>query len=224
MEVRGRRRAEVVGLFFSTKMKTKQEERKAFNFLRSYFRQLQELPDDKRLRLYDSICSFSFDGHEPDNLEDWIERAVWEGIKGTLEPSRRGWCDKMGIPYEGGMQPPCQGGSNTPYQQKREEEERGVKKKEEKKEVKFEIVLPFDSDNFQAQWQLWKQYKKQQHRFSYKAPPSEQAALTNLANMAQGQEKKAIDIIHYTMANGWKGFVAPKPKEDLNGMINVADL
>jgi len=28
--------------------------------------------------------------------------------------------------------------------------------------------------------------------------------------MATNQERKAIEILHHTMANGWKGFVEPK--------------
>jgi hypothetical protein len=48
------------------------------------------------------------------------------------------------------------------------------------------------------------------HRFTYKSEASEQAALTQLQKMATNQERKAIEILHYTMANGWKGFVEPK--------------
>ena len=140
-------------------------------------------------------------------------------MKGTLEPSRRGWCDKMGTPYEGGAEPPCQGVVGTPYQQKRREERR---EEEESKEEK-QVFLPFETDTFRAQWQLWKQYRKQQHRFSYKSPASEQAALTELGKMSGSQEKKAISILHHTMAHGWRGFVEPK-EEESNGMINVADI
>ena len=86
-----------------------------------------------------------------------------------------------------------------------------------------EIVLPFDSENFKAQWQLWKAYKKKQHRFTYKHEASEQAALTSLSNMATGQERKAIAILHYTMANGWKGFVAPKD-EGTSTKMTVEDI
>ena len=80
-----------------------------------------------------------------------------------------------------------------------------------KKETKeSELVFPFHSENFVYQWQIWKTYKKEQHRFTYKSEASEQAALTQLQKMATNQERKAIEILHYTMANGWKGFVEPK--------------
>ena len=72
------------------------------------------------------------------------------------------------------------------------------------------LVFPFQSENFIQQWQIWKQYKKEQHKFTYKSEASEQAALTQLQKMATNRELKAIEIIHHTMANGWKGFVEPK--------------
>ena len=72
------------------------------------------------------------------------------------------------------------------------------------------LVFPFNSENFIYQWQIWKQYKKEQHKFTYKSEASEQAALTLLQKMATNRELKAIEIIHHTMANGWKGFVEPK--------------
>jgi hypothetical protein len=80
-----------------------------------------------------------------------------------------------------------------------------------KKETKeSNLIFPFHSENFVYQWQIWKTYKKEQHRFTYKSEASEQAALTQLQKMATNQERKAIEILHHTMANGWKGFVEPK--------------
>ena len=76
--------------------------------------------------------------------------------------------------------------------------------------IKIELVFPFHSENFVYQWQIWKTYKKEQHRFTYKSEASEQAALTQLQKMSTNQERKAIEILHHTMANGWKGFVEPK--------------
>ena len=93
------------------------------------------------------------------------------------------------------------------------------------KETK-EIVSPFQSENFIQQWQIWKQYKKEQHKFTYKSEASEQAALTQLQKMATNQERKAIEIIHHTMANGWKGFVEPKTdprKETQEAFKSVKD-
>ena len=100
------------------------------------------------------------------------------------------------------------------------------KEYKESKEVKKEqeVFLPFDTDVFKSQWQLWKQYRKQQHRFTYKSPASEQAALTELGKMSSNQERAAISILHHTMAHGWRGFVAPKEEDNSTKMINVADI
>jgi hypothetical protein len=76
--------------------------------------------------------------------------------------------------------------------------------------IKRELIFPFHSENFVYQWQIWKTYKKEQHRFTYKSEATEQAALTQLQKMSTNQERKAIEILHHTMANGWKGFVEPK--------------
>lgn len=75
------------------------------------------------------------------------------------------------------------------------------------------VLLPFKSENFKKQWILWKDYKSKEHKFKYKTPQSEMAALKELINLANGKEEEAIEIIHHSMGNGWKGFFKPtKPK------------
>jgi hypothetical protein len=34
------------------------------------------------------------------------------------------------------------------------------------------LIFPFHSENFVYQWQIWKTYKKEQHRFTYKSEAS----------------------------------------------------
>jgi hypothetical protein len=43
----------------------------------------------------------------------------------------------------------------------------GILLKKETKER--ELIFPFHSENFVYQWQIWKTYKKEQHRFTYKS-------------------------------------------------------
>lgn len=83
-----------------------------------------------------------------------------------------------------------------------------------------EVVFPF-GEYFKSQWDLWKQYKLQQHRFKYKSPATEQAALKQLQNMAQGQEQRAVEILHFTMANGWKGFVLPRANSNRQTIMDM---
>jgi hypothetical protein len=81
--------------------------------------------------------------------------------------------------------------------------------KKEPKEAIIEVVkiqYPFFTENFKTQWQLWKVYKSKEFNFKYKSIESEQAALTELSNLSQKSEKKAIEIINQSMAKGWKGF------------------
>lgn len=74
-------------------------------------------------------------------------------------------------------------------------------------EVKAKVmVMPFDSENFREIWQIWKDYKMQQFRFTYKSEITEQAALNSLVELSGGKEIEAIQIIKQSMANTWKGF------------------
>jgi hypothetical protein len=81
----------------------------------------------------------------------------------------------------------------------REEKKREEKRKEE------DMVMPFDSKEFLKTWTLWKSYKYEQFKFSYKGKTSEQAALKNLSELSGGNEVTAIKIIHQSITNSWKG-------------------
>lgn len=76
----------------------------------------------------------------------------------------------------------------------------------DKTREKKKIVFPFDSDEFRDQWQQWKIYKRDEFDFKYKSIQSEQAGLTKLGNLSDGDQKTAIAIMHQSMENGWKGF------------------
>jgi hypothetical protein len=89
-----------------------------------------------------------------------------------------------------------------------------VRNKGEKFKIK-EIVFPFDSENFMQAWNLWKQYKKEQFRFTYQSI-GEQAALKDLAKLANGDETKAVELIHHAISKSWKG-IYPKTEDKKNG-------
>lgn len=73
------------------------------------------------------------------------------------------------------------------------------------------IITPFESADFKAQWELWKQYALDQHKFEYYSDAAQQAALSELGNLSKYDEAAAIAIMHQSMANGWKGFFEVKP-------------
>jgi|SRR5882757_8412100 len=70
---------------------------------------------------------------------------------------------------------------------------------------KTKIVNPF-GDKFQLSWDLWKLYKKEAHKFTYKSPISEQSAINGLVEMSGGVEDKAVAIIKQSLENQWEGF------------------
>lgn len=76
------------------------------------------------------------------------------------------------------------------------------------------VINPF-SDSFEKNWELWKLYKKQAHRFTFATIMSEQAGLNNLVELAEGDEEHAVRIINNAMANNWKGlWKIHNPKKD----------
>lgn len=76
-----------------------------------------------------------------------------------------------------------------------------------------EVVLPFDSENFATAWDEWKDYKKKQHKFQYKTSTSEQQGVNLLQRESNKDEATAIEMLHYAMAKGYKGWV---PADDVN--------
>lgn len=89
------------------------------------------------------------------------------------------------------------------------------KRKEEKRKDKEKgIIFPFDTLDFLKWWDLWKEYKKNEHKFQYKSKISEQAALKKISELANNDEQTAIEIIEQSIANGYKGLF--KLKENNN--------
>jgi len=76
------------------------------------------------------------------------------------------------------------------------------------------VTIPFTSEDFQQSWELWKEYKYEQFRFKY-TPIGEQSKLNSLVKLADGFEQNAIEIINYSMGQGYKGLF--KIKTNNNG-------
>lgn len=72
-----------------------------------------------------------------------------------------------------------------------------------KKSKKKRVIMPFPE--FEETWTAWKEYKKTEHRFTFKSTDTEQAALHHLAKIANQNATTATTIIHTSIANGWKG-------------------
>lgn len=82
--------------------------------------------------------------------------------------------------------------------------------------MKQEIIYPFSSSRFEDTWLMWKAYKKEQFRFTYK-PMGEQAALKALGEDSDHNEELAIQMIYRAMACGYRGIfpIKTQPKKEL---------
>lgn len=95
-----------------------------------------------------------------------------------------------------------------------------VKKSKEEKSKEKGVIFPFDSSEFYKAWNNWLSYKKSEFNFSYKSAQSEQSALKKLSTLSQANESVAIQIIHESMSNGWKGFFKLKNVVSSNNEVN----
>ena len=86
--------------------------------------------------------------------------------------------------------------------------------------------MPWETESFLREWEIWKTYKKQQHQFTFKGDHSEQAQLVMLSRLSGGIESTAIQIIRQSISNGWAGLFELKNTNNgkhtnaQNGMVN----
>ena len=151
----------------------------------------------------------------------WFNRRLEEEIKKRKKftESRRKNGQKGGRPKKENKKP------NGYSKENLIEDEIDIENDDEKKENESrEIKYPYDSDDFIGLWNTWKEYKRNEHQFSYKSKASEQAALVNLNRLSNGNEKIATEIIKQSMANGWKGFFELKSGKNENNKQKFFDL
>jgi hypothetical protein len=148
--------------------------RKAFNFLRSYYDVLEEIYDDKdKLTYLMAILDKQFKGVEPEL--SGIPKLCYRGQKHSIDSSRKGWEDKVGYepptltiggiepPYKGGIQPPSgdmimttEGGMEPPYLQEQEKEQEKEKEYNNLDFVEIDITEGVN-DNLFEEWLKTKQ-------------------------------------------------------------------
>lgn len=85
-----------------------------------------------------------------------------------------------------------------------------------KKELPKNIINPF-SEQFLEKWQLWKDYRWEEHKFKYKGVISEQARLMQLVTLSGGVEEVAVKIIMQSIENTWSGFWPLPENNNQNG-------
>jgi hypothetical protein len=89
-----------------------------------------------------------------------------------------------------------------------------------KDKVKVMVIMPFESEEFINYWEMWKEFKRKQFKFTYATPQSEQASLKDLVKLSGGDERIALEIIEQSMAKGWKGFFTLKNETNATGISN----
>ena len=84
---------------------------------------------------------------------------------------------------------------------------------------KEETSAKFFSSNileFEKLWNIWKEYRKKEHKFMYKSSVSESTALARLVELAGDDFETAKKIIMQSIQNGWKGLFELKHTEKEN--------
>jgi len=67
------------------------------------------------------------------------------------------------------------------------------------------VVLPFEDLAFKEKWDRWKQYKKEQHKFTYKGTISEQSVLDSLKSLSKNDCARAMELIEHAISKSWSG-------------------
>lgn len=95
---------------------------------------------------------------------------------------------------------------------KREKKTREQKEQERVLKMFGKMVFPYDSVSFKQMFSNWIEYRRKEHGFKYKSEISMQGALKRIAELSNGNEDNAIQIISQSIENGWKGFFELKNK------------
>jgi hypothetical protein len=91
--------------------------------------------------------------------------------------------------------------------EQRKEKERKVK------EIKIINTNNF-SEDFLKDWNTWIDYKKTNHKFTYKTIESEQIAFNHLYKLSNENQSTAREIINVSIANGYKGLFELKTNQN----------
>jgi len=72
--------------------------------------------------------------------------------------------------------------------------------------------LVFFSSDWEDLWNVWIQYKKEEHRDKFKSKNTEQVALNHLMKISNNDIDIAKEIVNYSIANKYKGLFELKQK------------
>jgi len=84
------------------------------------------------------------------------------------------------------------------------------------KSAKASVIYPFDTEEFKTAWEYWSKYRSTDLGKRKYKPTGEEAALSKLSRLADGNHELAIDIIKQSIENGWAGFFPLKNNHQKN--------
>ena len=79
--------------------------------------------------------------------------------------------------------------------------------------------LAFFSFEWEQLWNVWIQYKKEEHRDKFKSKNTEQVALNHLMKISNNDIDIAKEIVNYSIANKYKGLFELKIKPKSNDKL-----
>lgn len=200
------------------------ENKKTFIFYSDWINMINEMPDNDAGQLLKHILSYVND--ESPSTENILVKMAFAHMKPLLKADLVKWDNIRQKRVEYGKK-----GGQAKAKQKLAKAKQveavndnvnvnvNVNVNDNKKKG---LIFPFDSSEFKNHWDIWKGYKKGEHRFTYKTLVSEQAALKKLSEISTN-ETNAIKIIHQSIENGWKGFFELKENgntKNKNGVRN----
>ena len=89
-------------------------------------------------------------------------------------------------------------------------------KEKKGKEIKIKEIINTNnfSQDFLVDWKIWIEYKKTNHKFTYKTIESEQIAFNHLYKLSNENQSTAREIINVSIANGYKGLFELKTNQN----------
>ena len=187
-----------------------------------------QLPDDKAGQLIKLI--FAYVNDENPVIDDLLLKVAFAPIQQTFkrdlkkyvalceknsENARKRWHKNNATAYDRMPNDAKHADGDSDSDSGRVNDSDIIIKEKSKKE---NLVYPFNTSTFKEAYKIWKDYKKEQHNFKYKSAKTEQAFLKQLSKEFT-TEHQAIEAIHYSMANGYKGVFKPSNPQN-NGNKN----
>lgn len=183
-------------------------ERLYFTFFRSFYKAIDNLPEQVQLALYRAIVAYSLDFQEPDfsQLEnaDFIQ-AIWEGFRPILRNGIQHYLNgaKGGAP-EGNQNARKQPKNNRKTTEKQAIKDKGIGIKEKGMDMEEQesLVFPFHSPKFFDTWnELCRQPKWKKKTLS--------ALQKSLDKLSVFPEAYALELMETAIANDTQGLVYP---------------